>query len=147
MFDNICTLPLHADIFTLAIHPTSPIFSVGLSSGHVQTFRLPLPPGADGTTSSSAHNNTTSTSTSSHNSSTLIHKSPAITPTSRRLSENGFDTIDTVWQTRRHKGSCRALAFSHDGGILFSTGTDGLVKAAETETGRVEGKVVVPYDG
>ncbi|MCJ1389722.1 WD repeat-containing protein jip5 [Xylographa bjoerkii] len=58
--------------------------------------------------------------------------------------ENGCGTIDTSWRTKRHKGSCRSLAFSADGAVLFSAGTDGIVKAARTETGRVEAKIGVP---
>ncbi len=82
MFDTICTLPLASDLFAQAIHPTDPIISVGLSSGHVQTFRLPAI-GDDGEDPDGA--------------------------------KDGVGKIVTQWQTRRHKGSCRSLAFSHDG--------------------------------
>jgi len=58
--------------------------------------------------------------------------------------QNGCGTIDTAWRTKRHKGSCRSLAFSSDGEALYSTGTDGIVKAARTETGVVEAKIAVP---
>ncbi|MCJ1431811.1 WD repeat-containing protein jip5 [Xylographa pallens] len=110
MFDTICTLPLPSDLFAQAIHPTSPLLTVGLASGHVQTYRLPP------TTSSPTH----------------------ATP------KNGCGTIETSWRTKRHRGSCRSLAFSSDGDVLFSAGTDGIVKAARTETGRVEAKIGVP---
>ncbi|MCJ1397165.1 WD repeat-containing protein jip5 [Xylographa trunciseda] len=110
MFDTICTLPLHSDLFAQAIHPTAPLLAVGLASGHVQTYRLPP------TTSSPTH-------------------SPP---------RNGCGTIETSWRTKRHKGSCRSLAFSPDGDVLFSAGTDGIVKAARTETGRVDAKIGVP---
>lgn len=53
-------------------------------------------------------------------------------------------TIEIAWRTRRHKGSCRSLCFSNDGAHLFSAGTDGLVKVAATETGRVDSKIAVP---
>ena len=82
MFENLCTLPLTADVFTTALHPTEPLLTVGLSSGHVQTFRLP--PVAPGSKPNGA-------------------------------AENGKGMIETIWQTRRHKGSCRTIAYSHDG--------------------------------
>ncbi|KAB8076156.1 WD repeat-containing protein jip5 [Aspergillus leporis] len=115
MFDTVCTLPLSADLFAQAIHPKEPIVSVGLSSGHVETFRLP---------SDEVDSDDDQASTSS--------------------SRNGRGHIDTMWRTRRHKGSCRCLAFGLDGETLYSAGTDGLVKAAKAETGVVENKIAIP---
>ncbi|KAK2810728.1 WD repeat-containing protein jip5 [Emmonsiellopsis sp. PD_5] len=112
MFDNLCSLPLSSDLFAQAIHPTEPLVSVGLSSGHVQTFRIP--------------------------------------PTSNGepgAAKSGFGHIDTAWRTRRHKGSCRCLGFGIDGETLYSAGTDGLVKAAKTETGMVNLKIAIPRIG
>jgi WD repeat-containing protein 55 len=129
MFDTICSLPLTSDLFAQAIHPSEPIFAVGLSSGHVQTFKLPPAP-------SSEENS----------------PSPDETPTQpfgRRISsaasENGLGEIETVWRTKRHKGSCRCLAYSLDGHVLYSAGTDGLVKAARSEDGQVIGKIGIPH--
>jgi len=82
MFENLCSLPLSSDLFTQALHPTEPILAVGLSGGHVQTFRLPP---IDGESSDDEDGNTS------------------------------INTIDTQWRTRRHKGSCRTLAYSLDG--------------------------------
>lgn len=61
-------------------------------------------------------------------------------------SKNGFGHIDTVWKTRRHKGSCRTLGWSVDGAQLYSAGTDGIVKVADAATGRVSAKIAVPLD-
>lgn len=117
MFDTVCTLPLSADLFSQAIHPSEPVVSVGLSTGHVQTFRLPAEESDsedDGVSNSS--------------------------------SRNGKGHIDTMWRTRRHKGSCRCLGFGVDGETLYSAGTDGLVKAARAETGVVENKIAIPTE-
>lgn len=59
---------------------------------------------------------------------------------------SGFGHIDTVWKTRRHKGSCRTLGFSVDGLQLYSAGTDGIVKVADSTTGQVTAKIAVPLD-
>ncbi len=59
---------------------------------------------------------------------------------------SGVGHIDTVWKTRRHKGSCRTLGFSVDGAQLYSAGTDGIVKVADATTGQVAAKIAVPLD-
>lgn len=116
MFDTVCTIPLSHDLFAQAIHPEEPVVSVGLASGHVYTYRLPA--GADSDEDGDG---------------TLA-------------SENGFGHIETSWKTRRHKGSCRTLGFGYDGAQLYSAGTDGIVKAADTATGNVTAKIAIPYD-
>ncbi|KAN0092051.1 WD40 repeat-like protein [Hyaloscypha variabilis] len=118
MFENLCTLPLSSELFTQALHPREPILAVGLSGGHVQSFRLPPVAGA----SSDDEDGDTS------------------------VLSTGTSTIDTEWRTRRHKGSCRTLAYSNDGEVLYSAGTDGLLKAASSSTGQVVSKILVPFD-
>jgi WD repeat-containing protein 55 len=138
MFDTICTLPLSSDLFAQALHPSSPVLVVGLSSGHVQAYRLPPAP-------TSTH---TSGSDNKEGDVEIVQQAGS---RSRRLSsaasENGLGEVETAWRTRRHpEGSCRCLGFSPDGEIVYSAGTDGLLKAARTETGRVCSKVAIPKD-
>lgn len=94
MFENLCTLPLQSDVFTTALHPTQPLLTVGLSSGHVETFRLPPPSNSDGTGSDSGSGDGDGDTS---------------------VLSDGRAMIETVWRTRRHKGSCRCLAYSLDG--------------------------------
>lgn len=120
MFDTVCSLPLSSDLFAQAVHPTERLVAVGLSAGHVATLRLPPP---DGSVSS-----------------------PTASKSRGRRGSNGTGFIDTAWRTKRHKGSCRCLSYSVDGRQLYSAGTDGLVKAADSESGVVIGKIAVPFD-
>ncbi|TKA21721.1 hypothetical protein B0A50_08716 [Salinomyces thailandicus] len=122
MFDTICTLPLAADLFAQAVHPTAPLVAVGLSSGHVASLQLP-PAGEED------HHAARPSGTS------ILRQ---------RRGSNGDGVVETAWRTKRHKGSCRCLGFSLDGLHLYSAGTDGIVKAADTTTGHVVGKLAVP---
>ena len=117
MFDTICTLPLEADLFAQAVHPAEPLLTIGLSNGQVETLRLPS-----------------------------VEDESRSEKNAGRRGSNGTDIVDTGWKTRRHKGSCRCLAFSLGGKSLYSAGTDGIVKAADVESGRVIGKVALPLD-
>ncbi|KAI9789499.1 MAG: WD repeat-containing protein jip5 [Piccolia ochrophora] len=116
MFDAICALPLTSDLFTQATHPSQPIVATGLAAGHVQTFRLPEIEEGDNGSGAEAE------------------------------ADSGCGEMATAWRTRRHKGSCRCLAFSADGEALISGGTDGILKAASTATGQVTSKIAVPTD-
>lgn len=124
-YENVCSFPLQADLFAQAVHPQEPIVSVGLSSGHVETFRLPSV-GSDA------------------NEENDDEDGDNIEGSSRVSSTNGNGHIDTIWSTRRHKGSCRCLGFGVEDGTLYSAGTDGIVKAAKIETGVVQNKIVIP---
>jgi WD40 repeat protein len=123
MFQTICSLPLSAELFAQDIHPTESVLAVGLSTGHVQCLRIPNFEDSD------KQNGVNGTHRNGGRSST---------------SSDGCAEITTSWRTRRHKGSCRTLGFSLDGTTLYSSGTDGIIKAASAETGRVSSKALVP---
>lgn len=131
-FDNICTLPLPTDLFAFALHPTLPILTIGLASGHVHAYRLPSTDEDEATPPQRRES---------------VNGTIPILSQRRRsstASENGLGSIDTIWKTRRHKGSCRALAYTPDGNVCFSGGTDGLVKAFDSRTGKVVSKIALP---
>lgn len=88
-YEILCQLPLSDELFTQAIHPNEPVVAVGLSSGHVQSFRLP----ADEEDEADDSDDGAGTS----------------------VRSNPVGTIDTMWRTRRHKGSCRSVGYSLDG--------------------------------
>ncbi|KAB8337034.1 hypothetical protein FH972_021338 [Carpinus fangiana] len=139
MFEHVCSLPLSADVFAQATHPTLPIFAVGLASGHVRAFRLPP---IEKTTPKDEHTNGEGgIKVNGRLAHTARARSSSITSTTGPIN-----TVSTIWSTHRHKGSCRALAFSTDGTTLYSAGSDGLIKAADAETGRVVGKVAIPFE-
>src|SRR3954467_8367622 len=95
MYDNLCSLPVSSDTASLAVHPSEPLVTVGLVTGQVLTFRLPP-------------------STTSENGSATGPGSPSIS------SADGKSTVQTLWKTHRHKGSCRCLAYSNDGAGEYS---------------------------
>ncbi|KAI1157396.1 WD repeat domain-containing protein jip5 [Nemania serpens] len=123
MLENLCTLPLSAELFAQALHPSEPLLGVGLATGHVQCFRLPTP--------------APSAAADDDDDDDAAHASVSV------LSD-GKSTVDTAWRTRRHRGSCRSLVFGHDGHSLYSAGTDSLVKHFSPATGQVISKIAVP---
>ena len=48
--------------------------------------------------------------------------------------------MEKKWHTKRHKLSCRGLEYSPDGDKLVSVGKDGVIKIADSETGKVTAK-------
>jgi WD repeat-containing protein 55 len=142
MFDTICTLPLPADLFAQAVHPSEPILTVGLSSGHVISYRLPAGEDEEDVESNESSHASTAPASNGHGPTPII----STFRRSSTASENGLGSIDTIWKTRRHIGSCRCVSYNHDGTLCYSGGTDGLVKAFHSETGKVVSKIAIPSD-
>lgn len=88
------SITLPSDLFSLALHPTRSLLAAGLSSGHLHTYTWPYSEdsGDDDGDDEDAG----------------------------KTEENGGFKI--LWKTRRHKGSCRCVAFSGDGdGGVYSS--------------------------
>ncbi|KAK6517717.1 WD repeat-containing protein jip5 [Arthrobotrys conoides] len=106
------SIPFQSPVFTLAAHPSEPLFTAGLLSGHVYTYTWPKEVPSDD---------------------------------EEDEAEDGLPGgYKVAWKTRRHKGSCRSAAYSHDGQVLYTVGTDSLIKCASTSTGQVISKALVP---
>ncbi|KAK6501866.1 WD repeat-containing protein jip5 [Arthrobotrys musiformis] len=101
-------------VFALAAHPSEPLFTVGLLSGHVYTYTWPK-------------------------------EVPSDDDDQDEAEASGLPGgYKVAWKTRRHKGSCRSAAYSLDGQVLYTVGTDSLLKCASTATGQVTSKSLIP---
>ncbi|KAK9237593.1 WD40-repeat-containing domain protein [Lipomyces kononenkoae] len=106
------TISFPSTIFSVAVHPSRPLAATGLSTGHV-----------------------------------FIHRYAADANDSENDDDSGdsddghiAEKVDLLWKTRRHKGSCRGVAFDEAGAYLYSVGTDSVVKQASPDTGSVLNK-------
>lgn len=146
-------------LFSLAAHPSRPIFISGLATGHLycDTYdaekleekaserreKLSLiekeafKKGTSGTIVKSV--------------SQLKTKWWTIIKDNTEIPEDSH--LVTNWKTKRHKGSCRSVLFdpleNTVGENLYSVGTDHIIKKASTETGKVLSKTTVSdhYEG
>lgn len=108
-------------LFSFASHPTEPIFVTGSATGRVQAYRYNIEELKE------------------------VRKDfdgePYIISC---LQNDDFldDTIDILWQTKRHKGSCRDMKFDlpSKGGKIHTIGSEGVIKTADLITGKVINK-------
>lgn len=124
-------------LFSSAAHPTEPLLVSGLATGHVFCHRY----------DDEALEESLWSAKSAFN---RINKEDFTISQLKKKWWTEVDhsdsnsTVDVVWKTRRHQGSCRSVIFDcrEDvvGESIFSVGTDHIIKRANTETGKVIGK-------
>lgn len=89
---NSHSITLPSDLFSLALHPSKPLLAAGLSSGHLHTYTWPYSEDSDD------HGDD--------------NDDDDMREDAKNEQNGGFKIS---WKTRRHKGSCRCIAFSGDG--------------------------------
>lgn len=142
-------------LFTVAAHPTKPIIAQGLATGHVfctsydaekleeyqaEQRELLLKKQQEAFKQGKISQIIKSVSQLKHKWWQVIDD----------VSQYENPYVNTLWKTKRHKGSCRSILFdplpNSVGENLFTAGTDHIIKKADTETGKVVGKVDVSKD-
>ncbi|KAI5965495.1 JIP5 [Candida theae] len=142
-------------LFTVAAHPTRPIFISGLGTGHLfcntydaskleeemesrreKVAELDKRAYAEG----KIPHVTKSVSQSKTKWWTSVEEYPNDAPEAQT-------NITTDWKTKRHKGSCRHAIFDPRnnslGEFVYTCGSDNIIKKAATDSGKVVGKVDV----
>lgn len=85
------SIPLPSDLFSLALHPSKPLLAAGLSSGHLHTYTWPQPEDDEDDDEDDGGD------------------------AEKDVEGGKSGGFKISWKTRRHKGSCRCIAFSGDG--------------------------------
>lgn len=135
-------------LFSLATHPTKPILISGLATGHL--FCHSYDPQRLTERLASKRQDFKRTERKDIRISQLKEKWWSVV---NRHDEPEEDSgVSIAWKTKRHKGSCRSLLFDaregQVGELLYSVGTDHIIKKATTETGKVTSKMnISPHYG
>lgn len=129
-------------LFTVAAHPTKPILATGLGTGHLFCYsyddeKLEERVNKNREEYLMAADDKDNIRVSQLKKRWWLHEKDHAT-----IGPNSPLSIN--WKTKRHKGSCRSVAFdvleNSVGEHIYSIGTDHMVKKAATETGRVVAK-------
>ncbi|KAK7203941.1 WD40-repeat-containing domain protein [Myxozyma melibiosi] len=110
------TLTFASPVFCTAAHPSEAVVATGLGTGHVFVHRY-------------AEDDEDDRSDMSDDSDSEEEAKPGI-----KINEK------VLWKTRRHKGSCRAVAFDELGQYIYTAGSDSVLKQASPMTGQVTAK-------
>lgn len=136
-------------LFSFAAHPTQPVVLSGLATGHLFCHRYN--PEILTEKLQKARNNIKKSQKEGLRVSQLSNKWWLVV---KRFDEPEDDSgVEIAWKTKRHKGSCRLVLFDvregQVGELLYSVGTDHIIKKAASETGRVTSKSEISshFDG
>lgn len=142
-------------LFSVAAHPTRPIIAQGLATGHVFCTEY------DAEKLEEKQQQTRDNYVREQQEAFKKGKISSVIKSVSQLSHKWWSVIDdissindplvkTLWKTKRHKGSCRSIIFdpleSSLGENIYTAGTDHIIKKANTETGKVSGKVDISKD-
>lgn len=128
-------------LFTVAAHPTRPIIATGLGTGHLYCYSYEdekLQQRLDRKRAAFLKSDDSDNARVS-----LLKKKWWVHEKDHAaIGENSYMKVN--WKTKRHKGSCRSVAFdvleNSVGENIYSVGTDHMIKKAATETGKVLAK-------
>lgn len=123
-------------LFAVAAHPSEPVLVSGLATGHVYCNRYDAEALEEKQKRERARIATSIRSVSQSKTKWW------------EVTEYTADTQDrtytTLWKTKRHKGSCRAVIFdpttANAGKYIYTAGSDNVIKKAAVETGKVASK-------
>lgn len=119
----ILELEFDEPIFTTAAHPSKNLILTGLATGHLYMSSY----------QGEALEDAVETRRSTIKQGTKLKK----TWTRFNVKDLDEDLVKVQWKTKRHKGSCRSVAFDSTGDNIYTVGTDKVIKRANTETGKV----------
>lgn len=108
-------------LFAAKCHPSKPVFVTGTATGHVQAYRYDIEKLEE------------------------IYQDQDSFPydvSCVKYDDFDDDSIVVQWHTKRHKKSCRDLCFDlpSGGDKVYTVGSEGVIKAADLETGHVVSK-------
>lgn len=112
---------LEDPLFALAFHPSKSQYAKGFSDGRVTVTKY---------TATELEINSDSSDSEEESKAKQLKK-----PTVK---------LETLWTTKRHKSSCRAIAYDQTGEYIFTLGLDQVLKKASAQNGHVVKKTKLP---
>lgn len=122
-------------LFALVAHPSKPILALGLANGYVFLLEYDV---------DQLKANAADLAKKDMEDTEDTEKAPKLW-TVESLSKDGpvGAGVKLLWRTKRHKGSVRAMCFSADGEEIYTIGSDGVLKKAQSMSGKVVKKCTI----